>query len=158
LSFDVFAQAFRNGCIGIADDVAARAILSEYTHKHDAEYDFYNVEFADGYHLELFAGGFDGKKPFDGGMFVLRGISDAVGDFMFRFTRASGCVLMPAMQPVCVLLTQENQEQHLPSGMRDDFQVITISSGAELLAALEGGYDTWRAYRDRIIGAATDGT
>ena len=30
------------------------------------------------------------------------------------------------------------------------FQVISISSGKELLAALEGGYETWRAYRDQV--------
>jgi hypothetical protein len=55
------------------------------------------------------------------------------------------------MEPACVLLTSEHQSEHLPPGMSDDFQVMVISSGPELLAALEGGYETWRAYRDRIV-------
>jgi hypothetical protein len=158
MSFDVFAQAFRDGDAGTADAAAARAIVSEFPHRHDPQFNSYDVEFADGSHLEMYAGGLDGKKPFSGAMFALRGISDAIGDFIFRFTRASGGVLLPAMEPACVLLTNESQAQHLPSDMRDDFQVITISSGAELLAALEGGYDTWRAYRDRVVGGPAGGT
>jgi hypothetical protein len=112
------------------------------------------VELADGSHLEIFAGGLDGKKPFDGAMFAIREISDAVGDFIFRFSRAAGCVLFPAMSPVCVLLTDQDQSHHLPAGMSDDSQVITVSNGAELLAALDGGYDTWRAYRDKVLGSS----
>lgn len=158
MSFDVFAQAFRDGDAGVPDAAAARAILSQIPHAHDPQFDSYDVEFPDGTHLEMYAGGLDGNKPFDGAMFVLRGISDAIGDFMFRFTRAAGCVLLPAMEPACVLLTDENQSQHLPPDMLADFQVITISSRAELLAALAGGYDTWRAHRDRIVGGPAGGT
>ena len=158
MSFDVFAQAFRDGDAATGNAVAARAVLSEVRYNHDSQFDSFVVEFADGSHLEMYAGGLHGNEPFNGAMFALRGISDAIGDFMFRFSRAAGCVLLPAMEPPCVLLTDESQSQHLPSGMSDDFQVITISSGAELLAALEGGYDSWRAYRDRIAGDPAGGT
>jgi hypothetical protein len=90
-------------------------------------------------------------------MFALRGVSSSIGNFIFEFTRAAVCVLLPAMEPACVLLTSEHQSEHLPSGMADDFQVIVISEGAELLAALEGGYETWRAYRDRIVQRSPGG-
>lgn len=157
MSFDVFAQAFRHGDAGTADADAARAILAPIQHAHEAQFDSYDIEFDDGSRLEMYAGGLDGKKPFNGAMFALRGISDAIGDFIFRFTQAAGCVLLPAMEPACVLLTEESQSQHLPPDMHADFQVIAIASGAELLAALEGGYDTWRAYRDQIVGDAAGG-
>ena len=150
MSFDVFAQAFRDGDAGTADGAAARAIMSRFPHKHDPQFNSYDVAFADGSHLEMYACGLDGQERFTGAMFALRGISDAIGDFIFRFTRAAGCVLLPAMEPACALLTDESQAQHLPPHMRDDVQVITISSAAELLAALEGGYETWRSYRERI--------
>jgi hypothetical protein len=158
MSFDIFAQAFRDGDAGTAEADAARAILSEIPHKRDSKFDSYDIEFADGSHLEMYAGGLDRRKPFTGAMFALRGVSDAIGDFIFRFTHAAGCVLFPAMEPACVLLTDDDQSQHLPSDIRDKFQIITISSGAELLAALEGGYETWRAYRDRTVGRPAGGT
>jgi hypothetical protein len=162
LSFDVFAQSFRNGDATPADATAARAVMATARHKHDPQFNSYDVEFADGSHLEMYAGGLDGgEKPFDGAMFALRGVSSSVGDFIFEFTRAANCVLLPAMEPACVLLTHEHQSEHLPRGMSDDFQVMVISSGAELLAALEGGYETWRAYRDQVVqrhpGGTTDG-
>jgi hypothetical protein len=158
MSFDVFAQAFRDGAAATANATAARAVIANERHKHDPQSNSYDLEFADGSHLAMYADGLDGKKPFDSAMFAIRGISNALGDFIFRFSRAAGCVLLPAMDPACVLLTDQSQSQHLPAGMSDGFQVIPISSGAELLAALEGGYDTWRAYRDKIVGGSADGT
>jgi hypothetical protein len=157
MSFDIFAQVFRDGNAATADAAAARAVLSRVPHQHDPQFDAYVVEFADGSDVEIFAGGLDGTKEFRGAMFALRGISNAIGDFIFEFARAAGCVLLPAMKPACVLLTAPNQSRHLPSGMGDDFQVMVISNGAELLAALRGGYETWRAYRDQVVGGSKAG-
>jgi hypothetical protein len=156
MSFDIFAQAFRDGAGATADAATAQAILSSVPHTHKPQFDAYFMEFTDGSHLEIYAGGLDGREPFTGAMFALRGTSDPIGNFIFEFTHASGCVLFPAMDPPCLLLTDPDQSRHLPPGMADDFQVILISSGAELLAALEGGFDTWRAYRDQVVGGSTD--
>jgi hypothetical protein len=152
VSFDVFAQAFRDGGAALGDFTAAQKVMAKHRHSNDPQFNSYNVEFTDGSHLEMYVGGLDGKEPFDSAMFALRGISDAIGDFIFDFTRAAGFALLPAMDPVCVLLTDQKQRPHLPAGMSDEFQVIVISSGAELLAALEGGYETWLAYRNRVFG------
>ncbi|HEY1171104.1 MAG TPA: hypothetical protein VGH19_07055 [Verrucomicrobiae bacterium] len=156
MSFDVFTQAFRNGDSAPANAEAARAILSQVRHIHEPEHDFYGVEFPDGSHLEIYAAGLDGRESFTGVMFALRGTSEPIGNFIFEFTRASGCVLLPAMDPPCILLTDEAQERHLPPNLLENFQIIPISNGSELLAALEGGLDTWRAYRDRVIGGSSD--
>lgn len=156
MSFDVFTQAFRDGDSAPANADAARSILSQVRHIHEPEHNFYGVEFADGSHLEIYAGGLDGRESFTGVMFALRGTSELIGNFMFEFTRASDCVLLPAMDPPCILLTDTDQERHLPPDLVENFQVIPISNGAELLAALEGGLDTWRAYRDRVIGGSND--
>lgn len=156
MSFDVFSQAFRDGDSATADAHAARAILSQVNHTHELEHDFYGVEFADGSHLEIYAAGLDGRESFTGVMFALRGTSELIGNFMFEFTSASGCVLLPAMDPPSILLTDEAQEQHLPPDLVETFQVIPIANGSELLAALEGGLDTWRAYRDRVINGSSD--
>ena len=158
MSFDVFAQAFRDGGAAVGDAVAARAVLSGVQYTHDPQFDSYDINFPDGSHLEMDAEGLDGRKPFDGAMFSLRGISDAVGGFIFSFTRAAGFVLVPAMEPASVLLTNESQAQHLAPDLANDLQVIVISSGAEVLAALQGGYDSWRAYRDRVVGQSESGS
>ena len=157
MSFDVFAQAFRYGESATANAIGARAVMSTVHYSHNPRFNSYVIQFADGSGLEMYARGLGGgEKPFDGALFALRGFTEPIGDFIFEFTRAADCLLLPAMSPLCVLLTEKGQFEHLPRGMADDFQVILISSGAELLAALDGGYDTWRAYRDQVVDRDPD--
>ena len=156
MSFDVFAQAFRDGDAAFADAAAASAVLAEFRHDHEPEFNAYTIEFDDGSHLEMYADGLDGKEPFRSAMFALRGTGGCIGDFIYRFTKAAGCVLLPAMEPACVVLTDEGQSRHLPSDMADDFQIIAVSGGAELLSVLDGGYEGWRAYRNNVAGRAAD--
>jgi hypothetical protein len=57
------------------------------------------------------------------------------------------------MEPPCVLLPREDLAAHLPADLNKDRRRIPVASGAELLAALSDGYDSWRAYRDQVLGA-----
>ena len=95
-------------------------------------------------------------------MFALRGFSEAIGEFVFEFSRAAGCVIFPAMEPACVLLPRDDLAAHLPTDLGENFQRILVASGPELLAALNGGYVSWRAYRDHVLrvsdGAQAGGT
>jgi hypothetical protein len=157
MSFDVFLVTFRNGAKGAADAAAARAVLERVSYSHRPEFDAYDIEFADGSHVEMYAGGLDGgDEPFDGAMFALRGCGEAIADFIFRFSGAAGCVIFPAMEPACVLLPREDLAAHLPADLGDDFRRIPVASGAELRAALSGGHDAWRAYRDHVMRVAGD--
>jgi hypothetical protein len=151
MSFDLFLTAFRNGDVALADVAAARAVLERFQHSHDPEFGYYRVKFIDGSDVELFATGLDGgDEPFDGGMFALRGQSEAIASFIFEFSRAAGCVIFPTMEPASVLLPREDLAAHLPPVVNADFRSIPVANGAELLAALDGGYDAWRAYRDQV--------
>ena len=158
MSFDLFLVTFRNGGKATADAAAARAVLERSRYNRRPEFDAYDVNFEDGSQIELYAEGLEGgEKPFDGGMFALRGLSDAIGSFIFEFSRAAGCVIFPAMEPACVLLPREDLAAHLPADLGGDFQRIPVTSADELLAALDGGYDGWRAYRDRVLGSSGGG-
>ena len=158
MSFDVFAQSFREGVARTGNASSANAVLSKVSYQHEPEFDSYCMTFPDGSHLQMYGGGLDNEKSFDGVMFALRGMSEEIGRFIFEFTQAAGFVLMPAMEPACVLLTDESQRPDLPADLEADFQIIPISSGPELLAALDGGFDTWRAYRDQVVrDEMTDG-
>jgi hypothetical protein len=98
MSFDVFLTAFRNGAAVPADAEAARGVLARYDCRQQPGFNAYGVTFPDGSHVELFATGLDGtgEKPFSGGMFALRGITESVGTLIFEFAAAAGCVAMPA--------------------------------------------------------------
>src|SRR5688500_8447862 len=153
MSFDLFLIIFRNGKNAAADAVAAGAVLDRFRYDHRPEFDAYDIHFEDGSHLEMYAGGLaGGDEAFDGAMFALRGLSDSIGNFIYEFSRAAGSAIFPAMHPPCVLLSREDLAAHLPPDLGDDLQRIPVTSGAEVLAALSGGHDAWRAYRDHVVG------
>jgi len=153
MSFDVFLIAFRDGANATADAVAARAVLDRYQYKHCSEFDHYDINFVDDSQVDMFTGGFDGgDKPFDGAMFKLRDFSEAIGEFIFEFSRAAGCVIFPTMKPACVLLPRDDLAAHLPTDLGHEFQRIPVASSAEVLAALKGGFVAWKAYRERVVG------
>ena len=152
MSFDVFLVTFRDGSDAQADAHAARAVLDSFDFTHNPEFSAYDINFNDGAHLEMYAAGLhDDKEQFSGGMFALRRFSDEIAGFMYEFSRAAGSVMFPAMAPPCVLIPRDDLAAHLPQDLSDEFVCIPIANGEELRAALSGGYDSWRAFRDRVI-------
>ena len=157
MSFDVFLITFRNGVNAEADASAARSVLERYRFKKSPEFDAYDLDFDDGSHLEMYTGGLDDSgKKFDGAMFALRGFGAMIGTFIFEFSRAAGSAIFPAMEPACVLLPRDDLAVHLPASVTEKFKQIPVANGEELLAALSGGYDAWRVYRDHIISKSDD--
>ncbi len=69
----------------------------------------------------------------------------------FRVLALSGCVIVPAMEPACVLLPRDDLAAHLPADLTDGREQINVGSGPEVLAALRGGYESWKAYRDQVV-------
>jgi hypothetical protein len=157
MSFDVFLTSFRNGVSAAADSVAANAFLDRHTYRHDRR--AYVVKFEDESQVELFASGLDGKgdKPFTGGMFALRGMTDSIGTFIVGFSRAAGCVIIPAMEPPCILLPREDLAAQLPNDLTEKMDQIIVIDGSELIAALKGGHAAWQAYRDQVVRKAGGG-
>ena len=90
-------------------------------------------------------------EPFQGAMIALRGLSDSICDFIYKFCVASSCVAIPAMDPGCVLVPDDNMVADFPNGFTNDFPVVHIRSGADVGVALDGGYDAWAAFRDRVL-------
>lgn len=152
MSFDLFLVTFHNGKNACADADAARSVLERFRFDHQFESNSYDITFDDGSYLEMFASGLHSdKEGFDGGMIALRCFSDAVGTFIYEFSRAAGCVIFPAMKPASVLLPREDLALHLPADFSKEFKLILIASGTELMAALNDGYDAWLTYRDHVV-------
>ena len=66
-----------------------------------------------------------------------------------KFAKAAECAIFPTMEGRYVILPSPELAQHLPDDL--NFTQVVVADGAELGAVLSGGYDSWRAYRDRVI-------
>ena len=146
MSFDLYLRTFREGQSATGDASAARTVLQRFRHERNPEFDTYTIALDEGSRVDMRAEGLEGDgEPFTGAMFPLHGLSDAIGAFIFELARAGDCVIFPAMEPPCVLLPRGDLAAHLPSDLGDEFRRIPVSSGAELVAVLNGGYNAWRA-------------
>jgi hypothetical protein len=106
----------------------------------------------DGAHVEMYATGLHtDAEPFQGAMIAIRGLSDSICDFIYNMCVASSCVAVPTMDPGCVLVPEECMINDFPDGFINDFPVVHIRSGQDVGIALDGGYDAWAAFRDRVI-------
>jgi hypothetical protein len=151
LSFDLFLISFKNGKPGKGDIQAARAVLQRHRYQEDDGY--YNIEFEDKSELELFS---SAPRDSAGGMIALRGSSDGIGQFIFEYAQAGGCAVIVAMEPPTALLPIDGIETHLPEEVRKNFQILRVNNGAEVLAAINGGYNGWKRYRDRVMSTQSE--
>ena len=84
-------------------------------------------------------------------------MTESVASFVYEFSRAAGCVIVNPTEEPSVLLPREDLAGHLPADVARDMVQIPVGSGAEVLAALRGGFKEWAAYRDQIVRAGQPG-
>ena len=71
---------------------------------------------------------------------------------MFEVAKAARTVMFPAMEGSLCIVFDADQKAHLPRQLSEKFNVVECQSAEELAELLSGGYSSWRAYRDRIVG------
>ncbi len=55
-----------------------------------------------------------------------------------------------------VILVGEEQRAALPADMQGDPNLMVCRTPEELEAAVEGGFDRWQKFRDRVCGRSPD--
>ena len=127
-----------------AEDVrAVRAALAGAGARGPDEFGCFVVELGDGGGAEVF-----GDDLSTGLMVALRGLTPDLLRFLYDLLRAADWVLLPAMEGNPAIVSSPG----LSGGFADRFPEVVCGSPEELGAILSGGFDAWRAYRDRIAG------
>ena len=155
VSFDVFCMCFENGEKHAVDPAAARQVLEDIDGIAEPMDAGFVLTFPDGGAAELYVDGLSGEAEFDGGAFMLRGLTRDTCRFMLAFTDAAGAAMAPAMEPPTIILPPSARKEDLPGDLRETWDIVTVTTADELLAALSGGLDAWRAYRDQITSDVT---
>ncbi len=158
MSFDIHVMAFKNGQPCDANRSAARAFVESIDYQLDPQFNAYSLTLSDGVTVEMYATGLHTEtESFRGAMIALRGLSDSICEFIYNFCVASSCIAIPSMEPGCVLVPDESMIADFPDGFINDFPVVSIRSGADVGVVLDGGYDAWAAFRDRVLRRDQDG-
>lgn len=144
MSFDLFLSAFRNGNSVPANREAALEVIRRH-HLHPVD-DRCGVKFADGSSADFHHEGLtDVHRAFEGGMLAIRQLSLPVATFVFELAAAAGYVIIPAMEPMCVLIPEAGQSRHLPRDL-EDCKHIPVRRGEDVMAAIASGYKDWKEY------------
>ncbi len=155
MSFDVFLQRFENGDASDTAREPVLAVLHNSRYTGPDEFGFYIVSFPDDTEVEFSASELESDEPFGGCAFHLRGLSEDVTKFMLEIARAGDMVMMAAMEGNPLIFIHEAQKQNVPPGLLSDMNPLLVGTPAELLDVLTGGFDSWAAYRDRVLGSPT---
>ena len=153
MSWDLYFIRFRGGANAEFDPKPSLAVVEKYCVKPvEPPFRPFLCELADGLTVELYIEGLDGSEPFRGPMISLRGYTEATASFLYDLAKSGDMTILNTGDPV-VLLTDPGQREQLPPELRDDHRdkMVVVDSAASLHAALTGGYEAWREYRDHVV-------
>ncbi len=153
MSFDIFLQKFSDGKPAEANREAVLSLLKKSNFSGPDKFGFHIVKFPDGVDVEFSAKELYGVREFTNCSFHVRGIGPHLIQFIFEIAKAGDMVILPAMEDFIPILSLPGQKEHLPQELAEnDPPPIVCESAAELESLLCGGYESWRKYRDQILG------
>jgi hypothetical protein len=157
MSFDLYLQHFSGDDSTPIDPAPVAKVLARERYTGPDEFGFYVVDFANGTSVEFSARGLNGKEPFSGCAFHIRGISRQLIEFVFDVARAGDFVIFNCQgddsdeSPVVITVGLE-QAARLPADLADQYKSRPVCTSAEMLGALLlPGYDGWHDYRDQVV-------
>jgi hypothetical protein len=113
----------------------------------------YQIGTEDGVTVEFYASGLDDPdKPFEGGNLEVRGFSTEFCRLVLDLARAGPFTIGHDGDTDAVILVGEEQRADLPADLIDHPEIMVCTSPEALEAALSGGFEAWRTYRDRVCG------
>jgi hypothetical protein len=157
VSFGIYLYRYDCGDVGEADRDAVRVALTRWGWDGSAGCP-YQLGTDDGITVEFYASGLDEcGEPFYGGNLEVRGFSVALCRLVLDLARAGPFAISHDGDAGATILVSEEQRASLPADMADDPRVMVCETPEELGAALEGGFEAWRAFRDRVCGRIPGG-
>ena len=123
---------------------AVRQVLKGATSHGPDDFGCHVVKFQDGGVAQIFASELE-----RGCMAALRGITPDLLQFLYDMLVAGRWVMLPAMENPVSITTPSSSVSGLPE---DFLEVVECKSAAELGVLLNDGFQTWKKYRDQVLG------
>jgi hypothetical protein len=128
-----------------SDLKAVQDVLASVSALKADEHGCYLVQFRDGGFAEVYAG----KGLETGCMIALRmALTPDLLRFLYNLLRAADWIMLPAMEDTPAITAVPGRAE----GFADSFPEVVCNSARELGALLTGGFESWKRYRDQILG------
>jgi hypothetical protein len=129
--------------LSVEDVGRVQAVLAAVRARGPDEFGCFVVQFDDGGEAEVYASDLE-----TGCMVAVRGLTPDLVLFLYDFLVAAAWVLLPAMEGNPAIVSSPG----VASEFADSFPEMVCGSPEELGAILSGGFDTWKKYRDQVLG------
>lgn len=169
MSFDVFLQSVRRGepreatnpltgqvatvpaagGLSAGEREAVLGVLASHGLQGPDEFGCYPINLPDGGSGELYASELAGPEACGGMMVACRGLSPQLSGLVFGLMAGGNMAALPAMEDTRTFVASEEWSDFTPGDGAPP--TVVVQSAAELHAALAGGYDGWKRYRDQVI-------
>lgn len=110
----------------------------------------YQIGTPDGITVEFWASGLERDNQFFGGNLEVRGFSLEVCRLLLDLAGAGRFSISSDGNPAAVILANDAHRADLPPDV-PSAEVMVCNTPEELEAALDGGFESWRAYCDRVL-------
>lgn len=147
MSYGIFLH--RDAPLSAAERRAVRAALARWGWDGSPGSP-YQIGTPDGITVECYASKLDADEPFHHISLEVRGFSLDLCRLVLDLARTGRFSVSHDGDPAAVILADETHRRDLPPDVPAD-AVMVCDTPEELEAALDGGFDTWKAYRDRVI-------
>jgi hypothetical protein len=114
----------------------------------------YYIGTSTGVTVEAYASELEGRGRFNACSLEVRGMDTELCRLVLDLARAGRFTISSDADPEAEILTDETQRGEVWDGCP---RVMVCRTPEELEAALNGGFETWQAYRDRVCGRPGEG-
>jgi hypothetical protein len=129
---------------------AVRQVLAEHRVGSVSDPDIYNVQFSDGGRAEIVANDLE-----TGCMVKLRGMTTDVASFLLKLVGAGNWIMIPVMKDYLAITASRDCIKGVPKSFP---QIVVCESPEHLWQLMRDGFDSWREYRDRVVGDVGPGS
>jgi hypothetical protein len=112
----------------------------------------YLVGTPDGHGAEFWAKELHGGGRFVGGNLELRGFGTVLCRLILDLAKAGPFSISHDGDSGVIILVSEGQRANLPPDLANDPKVMVCETAEELEAAIDGGFERWREFRDAACG------
>jgi hypothetical protein len=125
------------------------SVISSYQFRGPDEFGCYPIDLPDGGSAELFAGKLGEAAGCDGMMVACRSLTPQLTGLIFELMVGGNMAALPAMEDTRTFVASEEWSDFTPGDGAPP--AVVVRSAAELHAALAGGYEGWKRYRDQVV-------
>jgi hypothetical protein len=154
MSFDIAIASLKSKRPNAERMEAIRAVFNSWSAPPPDEFGCVLVPLGQSQAVELFGFRSDGKPP--SAMMAARGFDLTHARLLYELAAAGELAIIPVAESSLVIIVRAEHAKILDDGM-EELELLEARSPEDILKIIEGDFEDWAGYRDRVIESDQSG-